>query len=399
MLVGIVGKPNVGKSTFFKAASLADALIANYPFATIKPNSGVGFVKIDCADKDFQKQCNPRTGYCVGGFRFLPVQLIDVAGLVPGAHEGLGMGNQFLDDLRQADVLVHVIDVAGSTNEKGETVALGSYDPAADVTFLEVELDMWYLGILTKGWEKFARTVVQEKVSINIALAKQLSGLGVNEALMEDAVEKLALNPEKPQLWVESDLLRLAKFLRSSTKPMVMACNKIDLPGARENFNRLCTQFPQYTFIACSGDYELALKEANKAGLISYVPGSSSFDILHPEKLNEKQIGALEHIKKTVLSGVGGTGVQKVIDVAVLDVLKYMAIFPGGVTKLEDKDGNVLPDCFLMKSESTALDFAYRLHTDLGKGFICAKDVHTKRTVGRDHILHHRDVIEIVSGK
>ncbi len=402
MLVGIVGKPNVGKSTFFKAATLADALIANYPFATIKPNSGVGFVKIVCADRDFQKQCNPRTGFCVSGFRFLPVQLIDVAGLVPGAHEGLGMGNQFLDDLRQADVLVHVIDVAGSTNEKGEPVALGSYDPAADVKFLEVELDMWYLGIIKKGWDKFARTVVQEKASIHLALSKQLSGLGVNEAMVEDAVEKLGLNPEKPQLWSDDDLMRLAQRLRGITKPMVMACNKIDLPGARANFERLCKEFPQYTFIACTGDYELALKEANKAGLISYVPGAVDFEVLHPEKLNEKQIGALNHIKNTVLSessGIGGTGVQKVIDVAVLDVLKYIAIFPGGVTKLEDKDGNVLPDCFLMKSESTALDFAYRLHTDLGKNFICAKDVHTKRTVGKDFVLHHRDVIEIVSGK
>ena len=169
MLVGIVGKPNVGKSTFYKAATLAEAEIANYPFATIKPNEGVGYVRLPCADKDFNTQCNPRTGFCVNHFRFVPIQLLDVAGLVAGAHEGKGMGNQFLDDLRQADVLIHVIDVAGSTNDKGEPIVVGGHDPAVDVRFLEVELDMWYLGILKKGWEKFARTVTQEKAAIHIA--------------------------------------------------------------------------------------------------------------------------------------------------------------------------------------------------------------------------------------
>src|SRR3989339_1692098 len=201
MQVGIVGKANVGKITFFKASTLADILIANYPFATINPNEGVGFVKINCVDKEFGKQCNPRMGYCTKGKRFIPVQMIDVAGLVPGAHEGKGMGNQFLDDLRQADVLVHVIDAAGTTNEKGEPITPGSYDPANDVKFLEVELDMWYLGIIKKGWEKFARTVVQEKKEIQIALGKQLSGLKVTEDMIETAIEELKLDKEKPHQW------------------------------------------------------------------------------------------------------------------------------------------------------------------------------------------------------
>ena len=399
MIVGIVGKANVGKSTFFKAATLAEVEIANYPFATINPNEGVGFVKIDCVDKLFNKQCNPRTGFCKKGKRFVPIQMIDVAGLVPGAHEGKGMGNQFLDDLRQADVLVHVVDAAGTTNEKGEPIQPGSYDPAKDVEFLEVELDMWYLGIIKKGWERFARTVIQEKEHIHIALGKQLSGLKVTEELVEDTIKKLGLNKDKPTLWTDEELKNLAIALRKKTKPMLIAGNKIDIPGAKDNFERLKKQFPDRIFIGCSAESELALREAAKKELIEYVPGENNFNILAESKLNDYQKKALGFIQKNILDKFGTTGVQEVLDKAVFELLGYIAIYPGGMNKLEDKDGNVLPDCFLMPPKTTALDFAYRLHTDFGKNFICAKDVQTRRTVGKEYLLKHRDVVEIVAGK
>ncbi|MFH0701683.1 MAG: redox-regulated ATPase YchF [Candidatus Woesearchaeota archaeon] len=399
MIIGIVGKANVGKSTFFKAATLADVLIANYPFATIKPNEGVGFVRVDCVDKEFGRQCNPRTGYCLKGKRYVPVQMIDVAGLVPGAHEGKGMGNQFLDDLRQADVLVHVIDVAGTTNEKGEPINPGSYDPAEDVKFLEVELDFWYLGIIQKGWEKFARTVIQEKREIHIALGKQLSGLKVTENLVKETIDKIGLNKEHPDKWSGDELLKLAVALRKATKPMIIACNKIDIPVGQENFQRLVKQFPDRKFVACSAESELALKEASKAGLIDYLPGNKDFSLKEESKLNDKQKAALNFIRENILLKMGSTGVQQVLDTAVFELLGYIAIFPGGINKLEDSDGRVLPDCFLMPPKTTALDFAFKLHTDFGNKFICAKDVKTKRTVGKEHPLKHRDVVEIVANK
>src|SRR3989338_3875160 len=162
MIVGLVGKPSAGKSTFFKAATLAEVEIANYPFTTIEKNEGVAYVKVEDVAREFSKTSNPKEGYVLGSYRFVPVKLIDVAGLVPDAHLGKGRGNQFLDDLRQADVLIHVVDLAGTVNAHGEPVALGSYDPLQDITFLETELDMWYLGILKKGWEKFARTLQQD---------------------------------------------------------------------------------------------------------------------------------------------------------------------------------------------------------------------------------------------
>jgi hypothetical protein len=397
MLVGIVGKANVGKSTFFKAATLAEVLIANYPFATIKPNKAFAFIKIDCVDKELGVQCNPRYGYCISNKRFVPIEVLDVAGLVPGAHEGKGMGNQFLDDLRQADVFIHVVDMAGTTNEKGEPVEPGSYDPAFDIRFLEVELDMWILGIIHRGWDRFARTITMEKQKLSTAMAKQLSGLNVTEAIVETAITALKLNPERPAEWTDQNLLDLAKYIRKKTKPMMIVANKMDLPTAESNLERCKKQFPDYAIIPTSGDSELALKEAAKAGLIKYIPGESSFEM--SEKLNEKQKQALLYIKQNVLDKYGSTGVQKALDTAVLELLKYIAIFPGGVGKLGDSQGRILPDCFLLPPQSTALDFAAHIHTDLAKNFVAAIDVKTKRKIGKENLLKHRDVIEIMMSR
>ncbi len=402
MLIGVVGKANVGKSTFFKAATLMDIEIANYPFATIKPNHGVGFIKISDAAKEFGKTANPREGFVLDKYRFVTVDMIDVAGLVPGAHEGKGMGSQFLDDLRQADALIHVIDVSGSTNEKGEPIEAGSYDPAKDVKFLEEELDFWYLSILKKGWEKFARQVQQEHSELHKALAKQLSGLGVSEDMIKQGIKQLNLNAEQVTKWEEKDLFKLSAYLRKITKPMIIAANKIDIPGAIDNYNNLRDQFPNHVIIPCSAESELALKEAAKHQLINYIPGEKDFSITEQgeTKLNDKQKTALNFIKENIL-GVytEGTGVQSILNNVVFDILKYIAIHPGGVNKLEDQNGNVLPDCFLMKQGSTALDFAYKLHTDFGKNFIRCIDVKTKITHGKDHVLKNLDIIEIAAGR
>ncbi|MCD4760000.1 redox-regulated ATPase YchF [archaeon] len=390
MLIGIVGKPNCGKSTFFKAMTLADVEIANYPFATIKPNTGAGHVKIKDVAREFDKVSNPREGFVLDEYRFVPVELLDVAGLVPGAHEGKGLGLDFLSDLNQADALIHVIDVSGGTNEKGEPVNIGSYNPSEDIRFLEFELDMWFLGILKKGWEKFSRSVRYENKSIVKALAKQLSGLRVTEEMVSSAVKDL---DEDCTNWGEQDMMKLAGALRKKAKPMIIAANKMDVPGALENFERIKKEFPNYIIIGCSSESELALKEAAKKDLISYVPGEKDFKIIG--SLSSDQEKALKFIKQNSLP----TGVQEILNTIVFDVLERIAVHPGGVGKLEDSDGNVIPDCFLLKKGSTALDFAFRLHTDFGKNFIRAVDVKTKKTIGKDHVLNHLDIVELICGK
>ena len=393
MNIGIIGKPSCGKSTFFKAATLADVEIANYPFTTIKPNHAVGFVKIKDPAIDFKKHSNPRNGYTQKDFRFVPVDLIDVAGLVPGAHKGQGMGSQFLNDLNQADALIHVIDVSGSTNEKGEPVEALSYNPSEDIRFLELELDMWYLDILKKGWEKFSRSVQQENKDIKKALAKQLSGLKVTEEIIKPLIKNLNENPTK---WTEQELLVLASELRKETKPMIIAANKIDVPGAEENLKQLRKEFPDLIIIPCSAESELALKEASSKDLIDYISGEQKFEV--KKELNEKQKKALDFIETNVLQKhKEGTGVQKILNNVVFEILNYICLFPGGVSKLEDSEGRVLPDCFLMPQGTTALEFAFRLHTDFGNKFVKAIDVRTKRPVGKEHKLKHLDIIEILT--
>jgi len=399
MLIGVVGKPSAGKSTFFKACTLAEVGIANYPFTTIKPNHAVGFVKVRDPALDFNKHSHPRLGYVNGDWRFVPTDLIDVAGLVPGAHEGAGMGAQFLSDLNQADALIHVIDISGSVNAKGEPVTPLSYDPLNDVTFLEEELDYWYLDVINRSWEKLSRQAQMTHEAAYKVIGKQLSGLGVDEELAREIINKLKLGEIQIIDWTKENRHDVARELRIRTKPMMIAANKIDIPGAEKNYERLKAAYPHYHIVPCSAEAELALREATKHGLIQYVPGEESFAIVDEGKLNPKQKGALEFIKNGILAAHKSTGVQDVLNHAVLDLLKYKPIYPGGVSKLEDSEGRCLPDCFLMPGKATALEFAFKLHTDFGKNFIKAVNVRTKMPVGKDHILEPGSIIEIMAGK
>ena len=395
MLIGLVGKPSVGKSTFFKAATLAEVEIASYPFTTIKANHGIGYVKIDCIDKEFGVKCNPSHGFCIKNKRFVPVELMDVAGLVPGASEGKGLGNQFLDELRQADAFIHIVDASGTTDAEGKILPeQEDYDPCNDVEFLEEELNKWYYNILVRAWKSFARKAETENTSFAESVSKQFSGLKVKEEQVKKVLLKSNL-PEKPSTWSSDDLMKFASVLRRESKPTIIAANKVDLEKGRENYEKLKKKFPDLTIMPCSADSELALREAAKARLIEYIPGEKDFKIIG--NLTDKQKQALEKIKENVLDRFkNGTGVQAILNHAVFDLLKYIAVFPAGAHKLADSKGNILPDCFLLPEASTALDFAFFLHTDFGNNFIKAIDARTKRVIGKDHILKNRDALEIV---
>jgi ribosome-binding ATPase YchF (GTP1/OBG family) len=398
MIIGLVGKPNVGKSAFFRALTLAAAESGNFPFTTIDANSAIGYVKIKDPATHFDKHSNPRDGYVLGDNRFVPTEVIDVAGLVPGASEGKGLGNQFLNDLSQADALIHVIDLSGSTNEKGESVELNSYNPAEDIKFLEVELNQWYYNILEKHWANIEKKIKMQDMKIEDALITVLSGLNIKENHIFQAILELKLDKTS----VGSNLKELACKLREISKPMVIAANKCD--SIQDNklwetkLNSLKEQFPDYLIIPVIAEYEFNLKKAAEANIISYIPGEKTFEIKDESKLNEAQLNGLNKIKETISTMPNGSGVQDCINTAIFDLLEMIAVCPGG-TKLEDKNGNTLPDCFLMQKGTTALDFAYRLHTDFGKYFIKAIDIKTGRMVGKDHSIKMGDILEIKSGK
>jgi ribosome-binding ATPase YchF (GTP1/OBG family) len=395
-LLGVVGKPNVGKSTFFSAATLATAEIANYPFTTIKPNRGVGYVRTSCVHPDFQVQDNPNNSLCLDGVRLVPVELIDVAGLVPGASEGKGLGNQFLDDLRRADALIHIVDASGGTDCEGKSCKPGEHDPLEDVQFLEKEITMWIANIIKKDWLKIARTAETEKKGILAPLEERLTGLGIKRSAIFDAIRKSELNGDKPAGWSDEDFMRFVDNLRRISKPMLIVANKMDLPTAQANVERL--RKLNYTVIPASAEAELALRRAAEKKLIEYRPGDADFKISQPEKLAPPQIKALESIREKVLQKNGSTGVQEAINYAYFKLLNMITVYPvEDVEHLSNHNGQVLPDVYLIPQGTTAHQFAYIIHTELGDSFLYAINAKDKRRIGEDTILKDRDVISIVS--
>lgn len=397
MLIGIVGKANVGKSTFFKALSLKQVDIANFPFTTINPNEAVGYVTVPCACKRLGVECNPQKSKCIDGTREIPVRLLDVAGLVPDAHLGKGRGVDFLDDLRQADALIQVIDASGATNENGEIVTEGSYDPSQDVDFIPREIDAWFFGILKKNWDKFTKQIEHKGKELHKEVAVQFSGLKVDEDMVRHCIEEAGVNPERPNEWTDEQLKAFATLLRHKSKKIIIAANKADKPAAESNVKSMQEKFPEQIIIPCSAESELALREADDHNLIKYIPGEKTFEITG--ELNDKQKQALEFIKSNVLGKYGSTGVEKVLQSAVFDLLKLIVVYPvANMNKFSDTKGNVLPDAHLVPQGTTLKQFAEKVHTTMADHFIGGLNLE-KRKIGADYVLKDGDVVEILFSK
>jgi len=391
MQIGLLGKTNVGKSTFFCAATQTTAQIGNYPFTTIEPNVGITYVKTDCACKHFG--INHVNQLCVSGTRYIPVKLIDVAGLVPGAHEGKGLGNKFLDDARQAEALIHIVDVSGSTDIQGQPIPAGTHDPLEDVKFVEEEFDQWMKQILQREWQKLTRELESKSGKIIQAITQRFSGLGISEYDVEAVLHHMNLQTKKPLDWNENDILSFVRELRKRTKPIIIAANKSDLCHDLNILNELKKI---HSTIACSAETELLLKKATKVGLVDYLPGEKTFKIKSVD-ISPQQQKALD-LAHLVLSKLGSTGIQQTLDSACFDLLKQIVVFPvEDESKLSNKNGEVLPDARLLPTGSTARDLARTVHEDLAKGFLYAVDAKTKQRVGAEHKLKNGDVLKIVS--
>ena len=398
--IGIVGKPNVGKSTFFSAATLAPAEIAAYPFTTIKPNRGVGYIRAPCVHKEFNVEDNPVNSLCLDGVRLIPVELIDCAGLVPGAWQGRGLGNQFLDEIRKADALIHIVDVAGTTDSEGRPCSPGTHDPLEDTHFLEFEITMWIATILKRDWNKVARTAESGigRVELMSQMEERLSGLSIRREHISQALRSTDLNPDKPVSWSEEDFQSFVNSLRIAAKPMLIAANKIDLPTARGNVERLRHEHDHIT--PCSAEAELALRRAAEKDWIDYRPGDCNYKITNPNVLTETHMKALQTIKKKILIPFGTTGVQEAINAAYFKLLNCIVVYPvEDIERLSNHSGEVLPDAYIVPYGTTAKQLAFLIHTELGDNFIYAIEAHEKKRVGEDYILKDRDVITIMSAK
>ena len=387
--LALAGKPNAGKSTFYTAATRADVDVANYPFTTIDANRGVATVRTDCPCLELEERCgNDR---CHDGVRYVPIELYDVAGLVPGAHEGRGLGNQFLDELTNADAILNVLDASGSTDEEGEPVEPGSHDPVEDVEFIEEEMNQWLTGIIDRNWESVERKSRSPDFDINDALTDLLTGFGATTADVASCLRDIEY-PDDPIQWEDADKEALAAAVRAQTKPIILVANKVDIADD-DTLARL--QEAAEIVIPATADGELALRRAVEAGVVDYDPGDEDFEIIGD--ISDEQAAGLEQIRE-VMAEHGGTGVQTALNAAVYDLLDQITAFPvENETKWVDGQGNVLPDAFLLPEGSTPTDLAAKIHSDIAEGYLHAVNGKTNRRISDSYELEDGDVIKIVS--
>jgi ribosome-binding ATPase len=387
--IALAGKPNAGKSTFYKAATMADVNVANYPFTTIDANRGVSYVRTDCPCLERDERCG--SDDCHDGKRYVPIELLDVAGLVPGAHEGRGLGNQFLDALTNADAIVNVVDASGGTNEEGEPVEVGSYDPVEEVDFIVEEMDQWLTGIIDRNWEGIVRQSRSPGFDIDEALADMLTGFGATEHDVTTSLRGLEY-PNDPQKWTDENREELARDIRARTKPIILVANKADI-APEENIERL--RETGKMVIPATTEGELALRQGVEASVVDYDPGDDDFEVIGD--VSDQQRAGLERIRD-VMGEWGGTGVQQSLDAAVYDLLDRITAYPvQNESKWTDGQGNALPDAFLLQRGSTPRDLAYAVHSDIGDGYLHAVNAKTKRDISDDYELEEGDVIKIVS--
>lgn len=395
MLIGIIGKANVGKSTFFNAATELAVQAANYPFTTINSNIGIIHARQKCVCTEFGVQDNPIHSICIEGNRFIPLNLIDIAGLVPGAHLGKGLGNKFLDDARQADALIHIVDASGSTDSEGKPISPGTGDPISDIRFVEEEFDLWLASVVSRDWNKLSREAESQGQKLEQMLAKRLSGLAIGSHQIADALDETGLRYKKTISWTQEDIFNFCKTIRLKSKPIVLAANKADLPTVDKNINAM-KKTGRYV-IVCASEAENLLRRAAKKGIIHYLPGDNSFNIKQEAELNDQQKKALSIISN-ILSKYGSTGIQEVINYACFKLLNLIVVYPvEDDLKLTDKKGNILPDARLLPQGSTARDLARTIHADLVKGFLYAIDIRSKQRLSSEYKLKNNDVIKIVS--
>jgi len=395
--IGIIGKTNTGKTTFFNSATLSTSEISSYPFTTKEAKTSTANAITLCVHPEFNVHDEPNNSKCLDGWRYIPIELIDLPGLIKDAWKGKGLGNQFLSIAAQSDALLHVVDCSGGIDSSGKIIEPGSGDPVSDFADIEEELVMWYQKIMEGNRDKISK-LIKSDTEISDAIAELYQGIGVKKAHVVESLKITNLTEKEFDDFDTSDTKQLAKLLRKISKPTLIVANKIDVSGADKNFNRLRERYNENIVVPASADSELTLRRAEQQNFIKYSPGSEQFDIIKPESLNEKQQNALDFIKQDIMGEYMRTGVQFAINIAVFKLLKMNSVYPvANEDDLSDKKGRVLPDLILLKNGATIKDLANEIHTDLTKGLLYAKDLRYNLRLPTHYQLRDRDVISLVS--
>jgi len=401
IVIGIVGKPSSGKTTFLNAACLTNAKVSELPFTTIDPNKGVAYIKSNCVCKELNVKDNPRNSICIDGFRFIPINLLDVAGLVPDAHKGKGLGNKFLNDLIRADVLLHIVDISGSLDKSGNIIATGKNDPYEDILFLENEINLWFKDIIEReDWSKFTRGILTEKRKVVDALYDRISGMKINKKQIILSLKNSNLDGKNPSTWSDQDILTFSKTLREISKPILIIANKIDKESSEDNFEELKKKY-NGIIIPCSALAEHFLREFHEKKIINYIPGTTDFKIIDQQKLEKNELDMLKKIKEKILLPYNGTGIQKALNYASFDITNQICIYPvSDINAYSDNSGNVLPDVFLVEKGTLLRDFVRdKIHSELAENFMFGIDAKTKKRLGENYELKHKDIIKITTVK
>ncbi len=396
LTIGIIGKTNTGKTTLFNAATLLNAKISNFPFTTKKPNIGTAYVCDVCVCKELGVKDNPQNSTCIDGWRYVPVKIIDVPGLVKDAWMGRGLGNQFLSVIGQADALIHVVDASGSIDAEGKITQPGSGNPVQDAIDVELEIERWIAEIIVHN-EEF---IIREASSSSLveAITKSLSGIKASQRQVSQALEKSELKDVPFAKWDLNQIIKFASFLLPLIKPTLIIANKMDILTSEKYIGLLTNYYGRSLVAACSAEAELVLRRAEKTGLLQYTPGQEIFRIKEKARLTAKQRGALEYIETRVMAKWMRTGIQQALNTVVFKLLRTNMIYPvSDETNYMDNHGNVLPDVYLMPEGSTAIDLARDIHTSLVKNYVLAIDAKTGIRLPKDYNLRHKDVVKILT--
>ena len=395
--IGIIGKTNTGKTTFFNSSTLSSDEISTYPFTTKKSSISTGYANTLCVHPEFNVVDNPNNSRCEDGWRYIPIELIDLPGLIKDAWKGKGLGNQFLSIASQSDALLHVVDASGSIDATGKITETGSGDPVSDFADIEEELNLWYQKILEGNRDRLQKIIKSGDDHVD-ALTELYQGVGVKRNHVKEALKTSGLEEKDIENYDMQDSKKFASYLRKISKPTLIVANKIDVNGADKNFERLRERYNDMIVIPASADSELTLRRAEQKELIKYSPGSENFEMLQINELNQKQKDALDFIQSDIMGEYMRTGVQFAINVTVFKLLKMNSIYPvASPEKLSDKKGRILPDLVLLKDGATVTDLAKEIHSDLTKGLLYAKDLRYNLRVPTNYQLRDRDVICLIS--